>query len=612
MISRNRQWVLFIIFFLIGRIYTAFGQYENALPVDYKVFHSTEDTTSVNTLLSQDFLFKETTDSNYKKSKKNIFWVKINLDKYLDQFDKKDTWLLYTNRFFEVTLYYSEQGIISTRKYGYLNRDKPNINLPFEGVIVKRENLINDSFLLLKIDQFVPGRTIHNIRMGLIEYDYYLSKIQTIEKKQLYKLSIVYLFVGAFLFIFLFSIITFFTSKSLDFLFYSLYILSLLIYLGKSSYGIEDYLNTHHTEVAFWTHSALQILINLFYVAFAKYYLNTKEFYPKLDKGIISIGALLIGFIIAISLTCIFQKYELLFDLMNLHRLVMTLFAIASFIYLILYGKNLQAYIIIVGSFAFLAGSLTMFFTLNKNYMIVGAVFEALLFGLGLNYKLKEANKEKFLLEQTAYQNKISALRAQMNPHFIFNSLNSIQHLIIADKREAAVKYLNKFSLLMRNLLETSIEKSIVLSEEINLLNKYLELESLRFDNAFTYTIEVDPPLNPDLIEVPMLVVQPFVENALVHGLLPKKEGDKTLRILFKKEGNMLVCEIEDNGIGRKASQNLNPYLKSEKKSRAIEITEKRLSMQNPLIENQITFIDMEDDNGNAQGTKVIIKTLLE
>src|SRR5690606_14996337 len=476
---------------------------------------------------------------------------------------------------------YSEQGIITPRKYGYLNRDKPNINLPFEGVIVKRENLINESFLLLKIDQFVPGRTVYDIRMGLVDYDNYLSKTQTIEKKQLYKLSIVYLFVGAFLFIFLFSIITFFTSKSLDFLFYSLYILSLLIYLGKSSYGIEDYLNTHHTEVAFWTHSVLQILINLFYVAFAKYYLNTKEYYPKLNKGIMGIGAVLICFIVATSLAGIFQKYELLFDLMNLHRLVMTLFAIASFIYLILYGKNLQAYIIIVGSFAFLAGSLTMFFTLNKNYMIVGAVFEALLFGLGLNYKLKEANKEKFLLEQTAYQNKISALRAQMNPHFIFNSLNSIQHLIIADKREAAVKYLNKFSLLMRNLLETSIEKSIVLSEEINLLNKYLELESLRFDNAFTYTIEVDPPLNPDLIEVPMLVVQPFVENALVHGLLPKKEGDKTLRILFKKEGNMLVCEIEDNGIGRKASQNLNPYLKSEKKSRAIEITEKRLSMQN-------------------------------
>lgn len=244
--------------------------------------------------------------------------------------------------------------------------------------------------------------------------------------------------------------------------------------------------------------------------------------------------------------------------------------------------------------------------------MIAGAVFEALLFGLGLAYKLKEAHQEKLRLEQTVFKNKISALRAQMNPHFIFNSLNSIQHLIIANKREAAVKYLNKFSLLMRNLLETSIEKSIVLSEEINLLRKYLELESLRFDHSFTYTIEVDASLNPDLIEVPMLVVQPFVENALVHGLLPKKEGVKTLRVGFKKENNILICEVEDNGIGRQASQNSITYLKSKKKSRGIEITSKRLSIQNPFIENQITFEDLVDESGAAIGTKVIIKTMLD
>ncbi len=599
-------------FFLCGKIYWAFGQFDSALPIPFTIYQTPSDTTSVETLLSADSLFQNSVDLTYKKSKKDIFWLKIDLLEYGDYFNKNDSLYLYTGNFFEVSLYYIEDGVIAQRNYGYLNRDAPQPQLSYHGVLLTKENLIHKHFVLLKINQFMPGKSINDIKIQLVDYQDYFQKASLVKNHISYKSSIVYLFIGAFLFIFLFSIITYITSKSLDFLFYSLYIFSLLLYLGKSAYGLEEQFNSDYSKLALWVHSVLQIFINLFYIAFAKYYLNTQENYPKLNKALLIIGLVLIGFISAISLTAFFNEFDFHYKLMNLHRLVMTLFALACFIYLMIYAKNLLAYIILIGSFGFLAGSLSMLFTLNKNYMIAGAVFEALLFGLGLAYKLKEAHQEKLRLEQTVFKNKISALRAQMNPHFIFNSLNSIQHLIIANKREAAVKYLNKFSLLMRNLLETSIEKSIVLSEEINLLRKYLELESLRFDHSFTYTIEVDASLNPDLIEVPMLVVQPFVENALVHGLLPKKEGVKTLRVGFKKENNILICEVEDNGIGRQASQNSITYLKSKKKSRGIEITSKRLSIQNPFIENQITFEDLVDESGAAIGTKVIIKTMLD
>lgn len=599
-------------FFLCGKIYWAFGQFDSALPIPFTIYQTPSDTTSVETLLSADSLFQNSVDLTYKKSKKDIFWLKIDLLEYGDYFNKNDSLYLYTGNFFEVSLYYIEDGVIAQRNYGYLNRDAPQPQLSYHGVLLTKENLIHKHFVLLKINQFMPGKSINDIKIQLVDYQDYFQKASLVKNHISYKSSIVYLFIGAFLFIFLFSIITYITSKSLDFLFYSLYIFSLLLYLGKSAYGLEEQFNSDYSKLALWVHSVLQIFINLFYIAFAKYYLNTQENYPKLNKALLIIGLVLIGFISAISLTAFFNEFDFHYKLMNLHRLVMTLFALACFIYLMIYAKNLLAYIILIGSFGFLAGSLSMLFTLNKNYMIAGAVFEALLFGLGLAYKLKEAHQEKLRLEQTVFKNKISALRAQMNPHFIFNSLNSIQHLIIANKREAAVKYLNKFSLLMRNLLETSIEKSIVLSEEINLLRKYLELESLRFDHSFTYTIEVDASLNPDLIEVPMLVVQPFVENALVHGLLPKKEGFKTLRVGFKKENNILICEVEDNGIGRQASQNSITYLKSKKKSRGIEITSKRLSIQNPFIENQITFEDLVDESGAAIGTKVIIKTMLD
>lgn len=599
-------------FFLCGKIYWAFGQFDSALPIPFTIYQTPSDTTSVETLLSADSLFQNSVDLTYKKSKKDIFWLKIDLLEYGDYFNKNDSLYLYTGNFFEVSLYYIEDGVIAQRNYGYLNRDAPQPQLSYHGVLLTKENLIHKHFVLLKINQFMPGKSINDIKIQLVDYQDYFQKASLVKNHISYKSSIVYLFIGTFLFIFLFSIITYITSKSLDFLFYSLYIFSLLLYLGKSAYGLEEQFNSDYSKLALWVHSVLQIFINLFYIAFAKYYLNTQENYPKLNKALLIIGLVLIGFISTISLTAFFNEFDFHYKLMNLHRLVMTLFALACFIYLMIYAKNLLAYIILIGSFGFLAGSLSMLFTLNKNYMIAGAVFEALLFGLGLAYKLKEAHQEKLRLEQTVFKNKISALRAQMNPHFIFNSLNSIQHLIIANKREAAVKYLNKFSLLMRNLLETSIEKSIVLSEEINLLRKYLELESLRFDHSFTYTIEVDASLNPDLIEVPMLVVQPFVENALVHGLLPKKEGVKTLRVGFKKENNILICEVEDNGIGRQASQNSITYLKSKKKSRGIEITSKRLSIQNPFIENQITFEDLVDESGAAIGTKVIIKTMLD
>jgi len=608
----KQPWVLLVMFFLCGKIYWAFGQFDSALPIPFTIYQTPSDTTSVETLLSADSLFQNSVDLTYKKSKKDIFWLKIDLLEYGDYFNKNDSLYLYTGNFFEVSLYYIEDGVIAQRNYGYLNRDAPQPQLSYHGVLLTKENLIHKHFVLLKINQFMPGKSINDIKIQLVDYQDYFQKASLVKNHISYKSSIVYLFIGAFLFIFLFSIITYITSKSLDFLFYSLYIFSLLLYLGKSAYGLEEQFNSDYSKLALWVHSVLQIFINLFYIAFAKYYLNTQENYPKLNKALLIIGLVLIGFISAISLTAFFNEFDFHYKLMNLHRLVMTLFALACFIYLMIYAKNLLAYIILIGSFGFLAGSLSMLFTLNKNYMIAGAVFEALLFGLGLAYKLKEAHQEKLRLEQTVFKNKISALRAQMNPHFIFNSLNSIQHLIIANKREAAVKYLNKFSLLMRNLLETSIEKSIVLSEEINLLRKYLELESLRFDHSFTYTIEVDASLNPDLIEVPMLVVQPFVENALVHGLLPKKEGVKTLRVGFKKENNILICEVEDNGIGRQASQNSITYLKSKKKSRGIEITSKRLSIQNPFIENQITFEDLVDESGAAIGTKVIIKTMLD
>jgi len=334
-------------------------------------------------------------------------------------------------------------------------------------------------------------------------------------------------------------------SKKPEFLFYSLYTLTLLLYLGRSAYNAITFLNYDYTIFSLWLHSSLQISINLFYIAFAKYYLGTYTFYPKLNKAIHGIALFLITVVIIntyFTITFQLDQYTLV---MNIHRFVMSLFALSAIVYLLIYAKNSLAYFIIIGSLTFTTGALVMLFTEDRHYMMLGSVLEVLLFGLGLNYKMRKDNQEKILLKQSAYNNQISALRAQMNPHFIFNSLSSIQHLITSDNKESAVKYLNKFSLLMRNLLEGSIEANVVLAEEISLLEKYLELEALRFNNSFHSSITVDVNLDPEAVEVPSLIIQPFVENAILHGLLKKRENDKQINIRFKKKTTLLFVKLK-------------------------------------------------------------------
>ena len=298
--------------------------------------------------------------------------------------------------------------------------------------------------------------------------------------------------------------------------------------------------------------------------------------------------------------------------LMNFERITMTSFGLGGMIYLLLKTKDKLGYFIVIGSFLYMVGALALLFTQTRIYMVLGSSLEILIFACGLTYKIQQEYqaKLKFQKESLLFENK--ALRAQMNPHFIFNSLSSIQHLIISGKKEASIKYLNKFSLLMRNLLESSIETNVVLTEEISLLEKYLELESLRFSESFQFSITVDEQLDPDTVEVPALIVQPFVENAILHGLLKKNEGEKLLQIRFKKVAHFIICEVEDNGIGRQASEALESELKNSKKSRGIEVTEKRLKMLNKSEDVFFQIIDKTDKMGKATGTLVIIKIGIE
>jgi sensor histidine kinase YesM len=195
-----------------------------------------------------------------------------------------------------------------------------------------------------------------------------------------------------------------------------------------------------------------------------------------------------------------------------------------------------------------------------------------------------------------------------MNPHFMFNALNTIQEFILTNQQEVASEYLADFADLMRMYLNQSNEDNVSLAEEEETLRLYLRLENLRFNEDLDYSINIDPTLNKDGTFIPVMLLQPYVENSIKHGLLHKK-GTKRLNIEFiKTPNNHLKCTITDNGIGRKASGKINSSKSIGHKSFATGANDHRVDLinQNRDKRIQVDIIDLYED-GIGSGTKVEI-----
>lgn len=201
-----------------------------------------------------------------------------------------------------------------------------------------------------------------------------------------------------------------------------------------------------------------------------------------------------------------------------------------------------------------------------------------------------------------------SALRTQMNPHFIFNSLNTINSFINSNERERANQYISKFSRLIRLILDHSREKKISLTNELEVVNLYVQLEQIRFEYKFNYEISIGEGITTDDLEVPPLIIQPFVENAILHGLLPLASGGLLHIKVYRNDGHLLLL-IEDNGIGRQQAKKHKLPAQEKHKSHGIDITLKRIELFNKEhhFEGRVTLIDLKEEAGNAAGTRVEI-----
>jgi hypothetical protein len=244
-----------------------------------------------------------------------------------------------------------------------------------------------------------------------------------------------------------------------------------------------------------------------------------------------------------------------------------------------------------------------------------GLVAVIILFVFYLIYKIRTTQIRREEALKTAFNKRLAdremaVLRAQMNPHFLFNSLNSIKTYILKQRTQEASIYLTKFSQLMRSVLRNSKSDLVTLDAELNALTLYMELESLRFEDEFNYSLDITPDINPVELVVPPLLIQPYVENAIRHGLMEKEEGNRRLEIkITKQDADKISISVKDNGVGFDHNRMRKPSLGGNNKSYGMQITKDRIDLIRKTlgIHAQVKIIDLGNCNNECTGTEVRI-----
>jgi LytS/YehU family sensor histidine kinase len=249
----------------------------------------------------------------------------------------------------------------------------------------------------------------------------------------------------------------------------------------------------------------------------------------------------------------------------------------------------------------------TWWFVTGSLVLILGSAFYYFRWRIRALQHRNKLLSEKIELEESLTQSMLTSIKSQMNPHFFYNALNTIQFFIFTNDRQNASIYLSKFSKLTRMILEMSDKEQVMLREEINALTLYLDIEKVRFDGDFDYTITIDGKIDTDLIRIPSMIIQPYIENAIKHGLLHKK-GQKTLQIAICCTQAGLEITIDDNGIGREMANELNKKKNEHHRPFATSANQKRLELLNKGRHTAvgIKYIDKTKD-GRSEGTTVTI-----
>lgn len=613
-------WVVFMLF-MCCTMYSFMIQeanFEKEIP--FKVFKATDTYLDPNDFSNLYEKFKLPDQFTLRTDPKDIYWIRLDLKNSIVTLKHNDTFFLKHNTFDHGAIYRNGKSGIFKKPIGQF--DKNSITQKMTGVNyysflrLTPKDLIDNRYLILKIQRITFKEDVSNWHF------YYNSfppnKYGTIDN--FFSQQMLYgIFTGICLIIWFITTSMYLMQLKREFLYYSTYLLLLFISLTGRYFGFFQFL-FDSSPLQHWISQGFIFSSNIAYGYFLIAYLNTKEDYPILHYACLAAIISNIALLVLIGFFYSFNYIDGLVFLVGYCPKLLNLYGLFACILLFLIYRGTLMYIVLTATMVLCLAFLARYYLADPKdglyidslkYTVVGASIEVVIFAFGLNYKSYLEFRENYMLREEVLINKIKALRAQINPHFIFNALSSIQHLVLNNNNPSALNYLTKFSRLMRNVLESSIKTNILLSEEIKILKDYLGLESLRFNNSFTYDILIDEHLNEHEHEIPSMILQPFVENAIVHGLLPKKEGIKKLLISFKKEGDNIVCEIDDTGVGRYVAIKNQCHYKKERKSRGLEVTKRRLESMGAGLKN-IEIIDKFDEFSQPTGTRVIVKIPLQ
>ncbi len=427
----------------------------------------------------------------------------------------------------------------------------------------------------------------------------------------------------------IYHFLLYFQSKNRVFLYYSSFVFCVLI--SFVHYGPEMFYTRWLPEERLNLSYTFEFLSYYFFIAYGRTLLETKTHLPKWDK-VLKIGQTLILVVVApIGFFIPLLAKDAPFNAFVIMIIIslMSIFTITMSYVFFRYLNSIPTKLFILGSFVYTISNTITLISLGDStfkhylpnvdsyvFLETGAIFESLLFALVIRYRIHEIEQEKketqlqvlqksveaSTLKAEASEAKIIAFKAQMNPHFIFNALNSINTFILKNNTEKASDYLIDFSKLIRRILKNSTETTVSLQEEMETIEKYILLEEMRIQNGFSFMYNCSPNINLNQIMVPPLFLQPYIENAIRHGLSgPKK--NKKLTLSITSTINYIKVRIEDNGKGRKAAKALN--LNLSKKSFGTTITQERIKA---LDKNaSVVTTDCIDPYQNICGTAVVI-----
>ncbi len=456
------------------------------------------------------------------------------------------------------------------------------------------------------------------------------------------------LFNGFFLTLFLYHLMIFIQTQKMVYLYYCLYVLSLLIYFYPKNpyylylFALED---TFSMRYHFYN-VLIQPFIYFWYFNFLRSFVEKEKNYQNIKRFLHYLSMFCL---ITISLLIVEYQYQwtgYFYTIYNVFRILVIIICMTLISYFIKNYTPVIKYILIGASF-FLIGALLAFGLSGKEmifgskitailFMKIGSVIEILLFALGLGARIKLIEQQKQDTQtrlinelqkneklQTALEQKLQQeisiikyekeiallesrlLRSRMNPHFIFNSMNALKRFVLENKQVSAADYLDQFSILLRQVLINSGKRMISLQEELDALHNYLELERNRLEDGFDYHIEIDPNVDTYFTQIPPMLLQPFVENSIWHGIRHLKNIKGKISISIQEENEMICITIEDNGIGRIKATEINQQNRTEHESIASTLTNQRLSIlksyENLIIDIEIT------DKPNHTGTLVRI-----